>query len=162
MKLTGLDHLVLTVRDIGRTVDFYQDALGMTVSAFAGGRLALKFGLQKINLHQAGEEFSPHAARPAPGTADVCFTTDRPIAEWVDHFADLEIPLVEGPVPRAGALGPMMSVYIRDPDGNCPQCTLLPWRRQTSSKRHGRSEDGTSVIQWPSTRASAARPRPTS
>lgn len=118
MKVAGLDHLVLTVRDLGRTVDFYHHVLGMSVSAFGGGRLALKFGTQKINLHQAGEEFSPHAQRPAPGSADLCFLSDRPIAEWADHLAALGVPLVEGPVPRTGALGPMTSIYLRDPDGN--------------------------------------------
>ena len=118
MKLVSLDHLVLTVRDLARTVDFYRDVLGMSVSAFEGGRLALKFGSQKINLHQAGEEFTPHADRPVPGSADLCFVTDRSITEWIDHFEGLSVPIAEGPVPRTGALGPMTSVYVRDPDGN--------------------------------------------
>jgi catechol 2,3-dioxygenase-like lactoylglutathione lyase family enzyme len=118
VKLVGLDHLVLTVRDLGRTVDFYQGVLGMSVSAFDHGRLALKFGSQKINLHEAGKEFSPYAAHPTPGSADLCFVTDTPIAGWVDHLAALEVPLVQGPVSRTGALGPMTSVYIRDPDRN--------------------------------------------
>ena len=118
MKIVELDHLVLTVRDLERTLDFYRDVLGMSVSAFEGGRLALKFGSQKINLHQAGEEFAPHADLPVPGSADLCFLTDGPIAEWVDHFEGLQIPIAEGPVPRTGALGPMTSVYVRDPDGN--------------------------------------------
>jgi catechol 2,3-dioxygenase-like lactoylglutathione lyase family enzyme len=118
MRLVGLDHLVLTVRDLERTVDFYQGALGMTVSSFEGGRLALKFGSQKINLHQSGAEYSPHASQPIPGSADLCFVTDRPLAEWLDHFADLDIPVVEGPGPRTGALGPMTSIYVQDPDLN--------------------------------------------
>lgn len=118
MKLAGLDHLVLTVRDLGRTVDFYRDVLGMGISAFAGGRLALRFGTQKINLHEAGSEFAPRADRPLPGSADLCFVSDRPLTEWLDHLADLEVPLVAGPAPNLGALGPMTSLYIRDPDGN--------------------------------------------
>jgi catechol 2,3-dioxygenase-like lactoylglutathione lyase family enzyme len=118
VRIVGLDHLVLTVRDLERTLDFYREVLGMSVSSFEGGRLALKFGSQKINLHQAGEELSPHADHPVSGSADLCFVTDRPIAEWVDHLAGLDVPLVAGPVPQTGALGPMASVYVRDPDGN--------------------------------------------
>lgn len=118
MKIVELDHLVLTVRDVERTLDFYRDVLGMSVSAFEGGRLALKFGPHKINLHQAGEELTPHADRPLPGSADLCFLTDGPVAAWVDHFESLQIPIADGPVPRTGALGPMTSVYVRDPDGN--------------------------------------------
>jgi catechol 2,3-dioxygenase-like lactoylglutathione lyase family enzyme len=118
VKIVELDHLVLTVRDLERTLDFYRDVLGMSVSAFEGGRLALKFGSQKINLHQAGEELAPRADHPVPGSGDLCFLTDGSIAEWVDHFERLQIPIAEGPVPRTGALGPMTSIYVRDPDGN--------------------------------------------
>ena len=118
MKVTRLDHLVLTVVDLEATVDFYQRVLGMTVRAFGAGRLALRFGEQKINLHEAGNEFEPKARVATPGSADVCFVVEQPLAEWQEHLAELGVPLVLGPVPRDGALGPMTSIYIRDPDGN--------------------------------------------
>jgi catechol 2,3-dioxygenase-like lactoylglutathione lyase family enzyme len=90
----------------------------MTVSAFEGGRIALKFGSQKINLHEAGREFAPHAELPVPGSADLCLLTDQPLEEWLDHLEERGVEVIEGPVPRTGALGPMTSLYIRDPDGN--------------------------------------------
>lgn len=118
MRIVRLDHLVLTVADLEATIDFYTRVLGTTVRAFDGGRLALRFGEQKINLHEAGHEFEPKARVPKPGSADLCFVVEEPIAVWLDHLSALGVPLVEGPVPRAGALGPMTSVYVRDPDGN--------------------------------------------
>jgi catechol 2,3-dioxygenase-like lactoylglutathione lyase family enzyme len=118
MKITRLDHLVLTVVDLEATVDFYTRALGMTVRAFGAGRLALRFGEQKINLHEAGNEFEPRARLATPGSADFCFVVEQPLAEWRERLAELGVPLVLGPVPRDGALGPMTSIYIRDPDGN--------------------------------------------
>lgn len=118
MKIARLDHLVLTVADLEATVDFYTRVLGMSVRAFGGGRLALRFGSQKINLHEAGHEFEPKARRPAPGSADLCFVVERPLAEWQEHLAELGVPVIEGPGPRDGALGPMTSLYVRDPDGN--------------------------------------------
>jgi catechol 2,3-dioxygenase-like lactoylglutathione lyase family enzyme len=118
VKVTTLDHLVLTVQDLESTVDFYTRVLGMTVSAFAEGRLALKFGTQKINLHELGSEFQPNARRAQPGSGDLCFLSDDPLDSWVDHFEQEGVELVEGPVPRVGALGPMDSIYCRDPDGN--------------------------------------------
>jgi catechol 2,3-dioxygenase-like lactoylglutathione lyase family enzyme len=118
MKVTGIDHVVLTVRDLERTINFYTNILGMTVSAFGKGRLALKCGSQKINLHEAGEEFAPHAGLPTPGSADLCFLTDQPLSDWLVHLAEQEVPVVEGPARRTGALGPMMSIYVRDPDRN--------------------------------------------
>ena len=113
-----LDHLVLTVADIDRTVAFYRDTLGMTVEVFGGGRTALKFGEQKINLHQAGREFEPKALRPTPGSGDLCFIADTPLDEVVAHLGRLGVLIEEGPVARTGATGPMISVYIRDPDQN--------------------------------------------
>jgi catechol 2,3-dioxygenase-like lactoylglutathione lyase family enzyme len=118
LKVLGLDHLVLTVEDLETTVEFYTRVMGMSVRAFERGRLALRFGSQKINLHEAGQEFEPHARRPIPGSADLCFVTEGGLDEWVDHLAASGVELVEGPVPRLGALGPMSSVYFRDPDGN--------------------------------------------
>jgi catechol 2,3-dioxygenase-like lactoylglutathione lyase family enzyme len=116
--IRSLDHLVLTVRDLDATVRFYVDGLGMELRAFDGGRHALHFGGQKINLHLAGQEFEPKAARPVPGSADLCFLSDRPVEEILRHLQDLGGTLVAGPVARTGACGPLLSVYFRDPDGN--------------------------------------------
>jgi catechol 2,3-dioxygenase-like lactoylglutathione lyase family enzyme len=114
----GIDHLVLTVADIERTVAFYRDVLGCVPVTFGQGRRALAFGDQKINLHQAGREFEPKATRPTPGSADLCFVTATPITDVVATLELRGVPIEEGPVPRAGAQGPMTSVYLRDPDGN--------------------------------------------
>ncbi|HYH21760.1 MAG TPA: VOC family protein [Azospirillum sp.] len=119
MKIDRLDHFVLTVRDLDATVDFYTRVLGMELVTFgAQGRKALSFGTQKINLHVAGKEFEPKARTPVPGSADVCFITITPMAEVQAHLAAHGVAVEEGPVPRTGATGPIMSVYIRDPDGN--------------------------------------------
>ena len=118
MHLDRLDHLVLTVRDLSATVDFYTRVLGMTEVTFGQGRKALQFGNQKINLHEAGREFEPKAKTPVPGSADLCFITATPIADVQAHLAAHGVPVEEGPVPRTGAIGPITSVYVRDPDGN--------------------------------------------
>jgi catechol 2,3-dioxygenase-like lactoylglutathione lyase family enzyme len=112
-----LDHLVLTVADIGATIDFYTNALRMQAVTF-DGRRALRFGRQKMNLHQRGHEFSPKAAHPTPGSADLCFITKEPLEVVIRHLADLAIPIEEGPVERTGAVGKLLSVYLRDPDNN--------------------------------------------
>lgn len=120
--LQSLDHLVLTVADIARTERFYRDVLGMRAEGFdaADGsrRHALVFGRQKINLHAAGAEFEPRATRPAPGSADLCFLSETPLAEWQAHLARAGVAVESGPVPRTGAAGPIVSLYLRDPDGN--------------------------------------------
>jgi catechol 2,3-dioxygenase-like lactoylglutathione lyase family enzyme len=116
--ITGLDHLVLTVRDLHATVRFYVEGLGMELRAFGEGREALHFGRQKINLHVAGHEFEPKAAYPTPGSADLCFLTQRPLTEISQRLAALGYPIIEGPVARTGATGPIRSIYVRDPDGN--------------------------------------------
>lgn len=113
-----IDHLVLTVFDIDRTIDFYRRVLGMEPVTFAGGRRGLAFGRQKLNLHQAGREFEPKALKPVPGAIDICFATETPLDEVVAHLQGCGVVVAEGPVPKTGALGPMMSVYFRDPDGN--------------------------------------------
>jgi catechol 2,3-dioxygenase-like lactoylglutathione lyase family enzyme len=113
-----IDHLVLTVFDIDRTIDFYRRVLGMEPVTFAGGRRGLAFGRQKLNLHQAGREFEPKALKPVPGAIDICFATGTPLDEVVAHLQGCGVVVAEGPVPKTGALGPMMSVYFRDPDGN--------------------------------------------
>ncbi|WP_428306817.1 VOC family protein [Lacipirellula sp.] len=118
MQISSLDHLVLTVVDIEATLAFYATALGMTAVTFGEGRRALAFGAQKINLHEAGREFEPKAARPTPGSADLCFLTDVPLPEVIAHLSACGVAVVEGPVARTGAMGPICSVYVRDPDGN--------------------------------------------
>jgi catechol 2,3-dioxygenase-like lactoylglutathione lyase family enzyme len=116
--ITSLDHLVLTVRDLEATVRFYVDGLGMRLVTFDQGRKALHFGSHKINLHLAGHEFEPNAAHPVPGSGDLCFLTERPLAEIGERLASLGYPVIEGPGRRTGATGPIRSVYFRDPDGN--------------------------------------------
>lgn len=118
MKISHLDHLVLTVADIENTCNFYQTVLGFEVITFKGDRKALKFGHQKINLHQLGKEFEPKALQPTPGSADLCFISDTPISEVVGHLNQLNIQIEEGPVERTDAMHPILSVYIRDPDQN--------------------------------------------
>lgn len=117
-SIERLDHLVLTVKDLNRTCDFYSRVLGMQAATFDEGRKALTFGQQKINLHQAGREFEPKANKPTPGSADLCFITQVPLSEVVAHLHACGVPIIEGPAPRTGALGEMDSVYFRDPDLN--------------------------------------------
>lgn len=118
MKIDRLDHLVLTVGDIEATIAFYVDALGMEAVSFGAGRRALAFGQQKINLHPVAAPLRPHATRPTPGSADLCLITRSPIVEVIAHLRRCGVNIEEGPVPRTGALGPIASVYFRDPDGN--------------------------------------------
>ncbi len=118
IEIEALDHLVLTVADIDRTIAFYTRALGMRAVTFGAGRRALAFGRQKINLHQAGAEFEPKAAHPMPGSGDLCFLTPRPLGDVVAHLAAQGIAIEQGPVDRTGAEGPIRSIYLRDPDGN--------------------------------------------
>ena len=117
MLIHHLDHLVLTVTDIRRSCAFYEQ-LGMTITRFGNDRTALNFGEQKINLHQAGEEVEPKATFPTPGSADLCFITKLNIPELIAHLRRQEIDIIEGPVERTGARGPLLSIYIRDPDLN--------------------------------------------
>lgn len=118
MQVNHLDHLVLTVRDIQTTCDFYTQVMGMTIITFGSDRKALKFGQQKINLHQAGHEFEPKAQRPTPGSADLCFITDSPLEQAIAHIQSCGVAIESGIVQRTGAIGPIASIYIRDPDGN--------------------------------------------
>jgi catechol 2,3-dioxygenase-like lactoylglutathione lyase family enzyme len=118
LTIDRIDHVVLTARDVDTTVAFYVRVLGMTHVSFEGGRQALAFGRQKINLHQAGREFEPKAERPAPGALDLCFITETPIDAVVAHLTATGVPILDGPVVRTGAEGPILSVYFRDPDGN--------------------------------------------
>ncbi len=116
-----IDHVVLTTRDREGSIRFYTQVLGMRLESFStpeGTRWALAFGRQKINLHEWGKEFSPRAHVAAPGTLDLCFIAAVPLAEVMRRLEAAGVPLVEGPVERTGALGPMRSVYVRDPDLN--------------------------------------------
>lgn len=120
--VNALDHLVLTVADIGASCAFYESVLGMQAESFAPAdgttRWALSFGAQKINLHQAGAEFTPKAQRPTAGSADLCFLSQTPLGQWQKHFAAKQVTIEQGPIQRTGAQGPILSIYIRDPDGN--------------------------------------------
>jgi len=113
-----IDHIVLTVFDIDRTLDFYSRVLGMEPVTFAGGRRALAFGRQKLNLHQAGREYEPKALKPAPGAIDLCFIASTALDQVIASLRESNVAIIEGPVAKTGALGPMQSVYFRDPDGN--------------------------------------------
>jgi catechol 2,3-dioxygenase-like lactoylglutathione lyase family enzyme len=118
INIEAIDHIVLTVRDIDATCAFYAQVLGMHITRFGGGRKALSFGAQKINLHQYGQEFEPKAKKPTPGSADLCFVAAVPLSQVIEHLGVCGVEMLEGPVARTGAAGPIMSVYFRDPDGN--------------------------------------------
>lgn len=118
ISIDRLDHLVLTVKDIEITCEFYARVLGMQAITFGGGRRALAFGSQKINLHKAGREFEPKAAHPTPGSSDLCLITSTPLREVMAHLKACGVALELGPVLRSGTLGRIQSVYFRDPDGN--------------------------------------------
>lgn len=116
--ITNLDHFVLTVCSIDKTVEFYTTVLDMEKELFGEGRVALKFGSQKINLHQKGKEFEPKAALPTPGSADICLITDIAIEDALSRVKSHDIEIIEGVVSRTGANGPIQSIYFRDPDEN--------------------------------------------
>lgn len=118
MKVSHLDHLVLTVADIEISCQFYQSALNFEVITFGENRKALKFGNQKINLHQVGKEFEPKAVHPTAGSADLCFIAETPLEEVIAHLQTQNIDIIEGPIERTGAMGKILSIYLRDPDQN--------------------------------------------
>ena len=118
MRVLRIDHVVLTVADVGRTLDFYERVLGMTAISFGEGRRGLSFGDQKLNLHQAGREFEPKAQRPTPGAIDLCLVTDVPLDEVVAHLRSQSVVIEHGPVDKVGARSALRSLYFRDPDGN--------------------------------------------
>ena len=126
MRIDRIDHIVLTVHDLERTIDFYSRVLGMEPVTFAGGRRGLAFGRQKLNLHQAGREFEPKARAPAPGAIDLCFISETPLAGVIARLQEQGVVIIEGPVDKTGALGPMKSVYFRDPDGNLIEVSNYP------------------------------------
>jgi len=126
MKVARLDHLVLTVADVDRTCAFYESVLGMQRITFGEGRTALRFGNQKLNLHQNGNEVFPNARHAAPGTADLCFIVETTIEQVVAELNAAGVPIELGPAEKDGALGSITSVYIRDPDENLIELSNYP------------------------------------
>ncbi len=123
-----LDHIVLTTVDEAACIDFYTRVLGMTLESFGPAdnpRKALKFGHQKINLHNRGREFTPRAHLPVPGALDLCFIASIPLDQVIARLNAANWPILEGPVPRTGATGPIRSVYMRDPDLNLIEISEL-------------------------------------
>jgi catechol 2,3-dioxygenase-like lactoylglutathione lyase family enzyme len=120
-----LDHLVLTTIDADACIDFYTRVLGMRLQTFAGGRQALRFGDQKINIHRRGQEFEPKAHLPVPGALDLCFIADRPLQQVIERLQAEHWPIIEGPVERTGATQRIRSVYVRDPDLNLIEISEL-------------------------------------
>jgi catechol 2,3-dioxygenase-like lactoylglutathione lyase family enzyme len=118
MNIDRVDHLVLTVQDISRTCEFYQQVLGMEVVTFGENRKALKFGHQKLNLHGVGYELEPKALRPTVGAIDLCLISNTPLQEVIAHLNLCGVAVDLGIVERTGAMGMIRSIYIRDPDGN--------------------------------------------
>lgn len=139
MQVDRIDHLVLTVHDLSATIDFYTRVLGMEAVTFGGGRKALRFGIQKLNLHEVGSTFDPKAAHPPPGSADLCFITDTPLKDVIAHVEACGVEIIVGPGPRTGAVGPITSIYVRDPDENLVElsnsdCGLCPLTGVASSR----------------------------
>ena len=126
MRIDRFDHIVFTVRDIERTCEFYTRVLGMEVITFGGGRRALRFGDQKINLHLAGAEFEPKADPPVPGSEDVCLITKTDLDEALAHVESCGVEIIEGPCEKSGAVGPIRSFYFRDQDGNLIEISNNP------------------------------------
>ena len=122
-EISSIDHIVMTVADMSKTIDFYCSVLGTTMVEFvppAGGpaRKSLHFGKQKINLHDAASPYVPHAKAPQAGSIDLCFISTQSLDDWQRHLANHDVSVEEGPVRKTGANGALMSLYIRDPDGN--------------------------------------------
>ena len=118
MHVDRIDHFVLTVASIEKTCAFYEKALGMKVQTFGEGRRALVFGEQKINLHEAGREFEPKAETPTKGSGDFCLITSIPLTDVLEYLQNCGVEIEDGPVSRTGAVGPIISIYLRDPDQN--------------------------------------------
>lgn len=116
--ITAIDHLVLTVADVDATSEFYERVLGAQSITFGEGRRALQIGQQKINLHPITNSFSPKAKIPQSGSADLCFLTDAPLTTWQTHLKISDVKIIAGPLPRTGAMGPIESIYLYDPDAN--------------------------------------------
>lgn len=116
--IKSIDHIVLATRDLDRCLDFYTRVLGMTLERYGEGRIALRFGEQKFNVHPPGFEAGIKARTPTPGSLDLCFLADRPLEEVIAQLEANRVAIEEGPVKRTGARFTIRSVYVRDPDGN--------------------------------------------
>lgn len=131
-RLSSLDHLVLTVADIANTIAFYENVLGMEVKSFVpvdgSTRWSLAFGSQKINLHQQGAEFDPKALAPTPGSADLCFLSETSLQDWQTHLFEQNVDIEMGPIQRTGAIHPILSLYVRDPDQNLIEISVVARR----------------------------------
>ncbi len=122
-EISSIDHIVMTVADISKTIDFYCSVLGTTMVEFVPptdglARKSLHFGNQKINLHDSASPFIPHAKAPQTGSVDLCFISAQSLDDWQEHLVNHDVSIEEGPVRKTGANGALMSLYIRDPDGN--------------------------------------------
>ena len=122
-EICSVDHIVMTVADMSKTIDFYCSVLGTKMVEFlppnvGPARKSLHFGKQKINLHDAASPYVPHAKVPQAGSVDLCFITTQSLDDWQRHLANHDVSVEEGPVRKTGATGKLMSLYIRDPDGN--------------------------------------------
>jgi catechol 2,3-dioxygenase-like lactoylglutathione lyase family enzyme len=133
MQIERIDHLVLTVQNIKASCAFYTKVLGLKAVAFQGGRQAVVFGNQKINFHESGKPFDPKALRPTPGSADFCFIARDPLTKIISHLDICGVKIIEGPVERTGAMGPMTSIYIRDPDQNLIEIAI--YNQETRKKK---------------------------
>ena len=136
-----LDHLVLTTAREAACVDFYTRVLGMQLESFVGGtppveRRAFKFGNQKINLHVQGKEFEPKAHLPVPGALDLCFIVQMPLEEVIARLHACNWPILDGPVMRTGATQKIRSVYVRDPDFNLIELSVLIWEKRSLYPGH--------------------------
>ena len=124
MKLEKIDHVVITVKDLNKTIDFYTNILGMKLEEFSLSldnkqiRYAVSFGSQKINIHEEKKPIKPNALNPSPGSMDICFISKNKIKDWVHYLVKKGINIEIGPEKKTGALGPILSLYIRDPDFN--------------------------------------------
>ena len=122
-----VDHIVLTTRDQDACIRFYTEVLGMKLEKFrtpTEERLALTFGAQKINLHEWGREFTPRAHVAVPGSLDLCFIASTSLDEVIQRLKKNSIPILQGPVAKTGAKGPIRSVYVRDPDLNLVEISV--------------------------------------
>ncbi|WP_245577199.1 VOC family protein [Maridesulfovibrio zosterae] len=134
MQISNIDHIVLTVKNIEKSVQFYGTVLDMTIEYFAEGRVSAKFGNQKINFHELGEEFEPKAQQPTSGSADLCFLTEAKIENAIEFVKTKGVEIIEGPVERTGATGKLVSFYFRDPDNNLIEISNLKNRSSFEAK----------------------------
>ena len=124
MKLEKIDHVVITVKSLNKTIDFYTNILGMKLEEFSSSldnnqiRYSVSFGSQKINIHEEKKPLKPNALNPYSGSMDICFISKNKIKDWVNHLEQNKINIEIGPEKKTGALGPILSIYIRDPDFN--------------------------------------------